>query len=221
MRISEAAELTGLSISNIRFYEKKGLLDPVRDPQSKYREYTPKDVYRLKQIILYRKMDIPIETIHVILENDAAPENIIKEQIEELKARQEMLQGSIDLCEEVLKHDPEKEFDIDYYLSYVKKEEESGRKFAEIEELLADFASYTQFDRFAADPFLYRFFLRPKVRMTATAVWSLAFLLMPVVFIIDILLDDHAIRPMNVLLCIFLVIILWGQFVRFYIKRPK
>ena len=30
MRISEAANLTGLNISNIRFYERKGLLKPVR-----------------------------------------------------------------------------------------------------------------------------------------------------------------------------------------------
>lgn len=28
MRISEAAKITGLSVSNIRFYEKKGLLSP-------------------------------------------------------------------------------------------------------------------------------------------------------------------------------------------------
>lgn len=31
MKIGEAAKETGLSISNIRFYEKKGLLEPARD----------------------------------------------------------------------------------------------------------------------------------------------------------------------------------------------
>ena len=31
MRIGEVAEQTGLSISNIRFYEKKGLIKPDRE----------------------------------------------------------------------------------------------------------------------------------------------------------------------------------------------
>lgn len=61
MKIGEVAEQTGLSISNIRFYEKKGLIEPKRNEQSKYRDYTEENVKRLKQIILYRKMDMPLE----------------------------------------------------------------------------------------------------------------------------------------------------------------
>lgn len=61
MKIGEVAEQTGLSISNIRFYEKKGLIEPKRNEQSKYRDYAEEDVKRLKQIILYRKMDMPLE----------------------------------------------------------------------------------------------------------------------------------------------------------------
>ena len=38
MRIGEVAEKTGLSISNIRFYEKKGLIGPEREAESKYRK---------------------------------------------------------------------------------------------------------------------------------------------------------------------------------------
>ena len=57
MRISEAAKITGLSVSNIRFYEKKGLLAPVREEESKYRDYAKEDIAQLKRIILYRKMN--------------------------------------------------------------------------------------------------------------------------------------------------------------------
>ena len=63
MRIGEAAEKTGLSISNIRFYEKKGLIGPDREPDSKYRNYTEDDLERLNLIILYRKMELSVETI--------------------------------------------------------------------------------------------------------------------------------------------------------------
>lgn len=63
MKIGQAAQLTGLTISNIRFYERKGLLEPERNDQSKYRNYSEQDIRRLKQIILYRKMNMPIEKI--------------------------------------------------------------------------------------------------------------------------------------------------------------
>ena len=54
MRIGEVAQRTGLSISNIRFYEKKGLIGPDRNAQNRYREYGEEDVRRLEEIILYR-----------------------------------------------------------------------------------------------------------------------------------------------------------------------
>ena len=62
MKIGQAAQLTGLTISNIRFYERKGLLEPERNDQSKYRNYSEQDIRRLKQIILYRKMNMPISS---------------------------------------------------------------------------------------------------------------------------------------------------------------
>lgn len=221
MRISEAAELTGLSISNIRFYEKKGLLEPVRDPQSKYREYTSADVYRLKQIVLYRKMDISIEDIHGILEGEASLEEVLRRQVAELKEKQEMLQGSIDLCEEILSCDGAKEFDIDYYLSYVKKEEERGRRFVEIEELLADFASRTQFDRFAADPFVYRLFLHPRVRRIARNMWSICFLLLPVVVVLESLSDRQEVRVTNILFWIIMALLIWGPLIKRWLRPSE
>ena len=44
MRIGEVAQRTGLSISNIRFYEKKGLIGPERNEQNRYREHEEEDV---------------------------------------------------------------------------------------------------------------------------------------------------------------------------------
>jgi len=67
MKISEVAEITGLEISTIRFYERKGLILPDREKGSTYRSYTDEDVNRLKAIILYRKMDLSIEMIKSII----------------------------------------------------------------------------------------------------------------------------------------------------------
>ena len=43
MRIGEIAQLTGLSVSNIRLYEQQGLLGPQREVGSKSRNYTEDD----------------------------------------------------------------------------------------------------------------------------------------------------------------------------------
>lgn len=72
MKIGQAAQLTGLTISNIRFYERKGLLEPERNDQSKYRNYSEQDIRRLKQIILYRKMNMPIEKIASMLDGSGS-----------------------------------------------------------------------------------------------------------------------------------------------------
>ena len=53
MRIGEIAERTGLNISNVRFYERKGLLTPEREAGSKYRDYSEEDVNRIKKILLF------------------------------------------------------------------------------------------------------------------------------------------------------------------------
>lgn len=77
MKIGQAAQLTGLTISNIRFYERKGLLEPERNDQSKYRNYSEQDIRRLKQIILYRKMNMPIEKIASMLDDPAVSEELV------------------------------------------------------------------------------------------------------------------------------------------------
>lgn len=158
MRISEAAKLTGLSVSNIRFYEKKGLLSPVRQEESKYRDYSMEDIEQLKKIILLRKMDIPIESIYLMESGEASFTNILKRQEEELIARKEMLQGAIDLCRQILTEQDPEDIDIDYYLNYVKEEENQGRRFAEVEELLEDLAEFTRLTQFRGDPYVGKFF---------------------------------------------------------------
>lgn len=143
MRISEAAKMTGLSISNIRFYEKKELLAPVREQESKYRDYSMEDIEQLKRIILYRKMNVPIETIYLLKNGEASLENVLKRQQEELTAQRDALQGSIELCRKILEERDLREINVDYYLNYVYTEERNGKKFAEMEELLEDWADFT------------------------------------------------------------------------------
>lgn len=50
MTIKEVEERTGLARSNIRFYEKEKLIQPIKNESNGYREYTEKDVEDIKKI---------------------------------------------------------------------------------------------------------------------------------------------------------------------------
>lgn len=49
-RIGELSRLFGIGVDSIRYYEKVGLLHPVRDPNNNYRLYTMDDVRRMTLI---------------------------------------------------------------------------------------------------------------------------------------------------------------------------
>lgn len=44
MNIKQAAEQSGVSARNIRYYEQAGLLTPARNPENEYRIYSQADV---------------------------------------------------------------------------------------------------------------------------------------------------------------------------------
>lgn len=184
MRISEAAKMTGLSVSNIRFYEKKGLLAPVRQEESKYRDYSMEDIEELKKIILLRKMDVSVESIYLMKNGEASLVNVLMRQEEELTARMEMLQGSIDLCRQILKEQDPENIDFDYYLNYVKEEEAQGRRFAEVEELLEDLAEFSRMTQFRGDPYVGRFFSNVWVARGLSVILAVCALLIPLSAII-------------------------------------
>lgn len=179
MRISEAAKETGLSVSNIRFYEKKGLLYPEREEESKYRDYTKEDIRRLKQIILYRKMNLPVEMILLILNGETSARKVLERQREELIEQQHMLQSSIELCSRVLAETDLEQIDVDYFLNYVREEEGRGRKFALIEELLDDASDFYGISKFRADPWAGKLMEKKWIVRGIALIWLLICILLP------------------------------------------
>lgn len=69
MLINDVCSLTGLTKKAISYYEKQGLLNP-RKGINGYREYSENDVVVLSEISLYRKLDISIKDIKLIINSD-------------------------------------------------------------------------------------------------------------------------------------------------------
>lgn len=67
--ISQIAEMFNITTNKIRFYEKKGLLRPIRK-DNKYREFNEEDILRVQSILLYRSLGLSIDSIKSILNND-------------------------------------------------------------------------------------------------------------------------------------------------------
>ncbi len=55
MTIKDVEERTGLSRSNIRFYEKEKLIEPSRNESNGYRDYSENDVESIKKLSCRQK----------------------------------------------------------------------------------------------------------------------------------------------------------------------
>lgn len=208
MRISEVAEKTGLSISNIRFYEKKGLIGPDRDKDSKYRNYTEEDLALIKQILLFRKMDFSIETISHIINKKLTIETAIQNQITELEEKRDSIQSSIDLCRKIAGDGQYSSLDTDYYLSYVKEEEKKGRVFGQLNDLLDEVSDYYDYC-FWNTPFAGFAMPGTKYGKALSVILLAVMLLMPLIAIGEDLIKEQGVSFGSVCLAV----IWWGTMV--------
>lgn len=208
MRISEVAEKTGLSISNIRFYEKKGLIGPDRDKDSKYRNYTEEDLALIKQILLFRKMDFSIEAISHILNKKLTIEDAIQNQITELEEKRDSIQSSIDLCQKIAGDGQYSSLDTDYYLSYVKEEEKKGRVFGQLNDLLDEVSDYYDYC-FWNTPFAGFAMPGTKYGKALSVILLAVMLLMPLIAIGEDLIKEQGVSFGSVCLAV----IWWGTMV--------
>ena len=82
MLINEVCKLTGLTKKAIEYYEKQGLIKPIKSDNG-YRKYSQEDIALLNEISLYRKLDISIKDIKVIIKSRDKKDiinNIIKDK---------------------------------------------------------------------------------------------------------------------------------------------
>ena len=221
MKIGEVSKLTGLTASNIRFYEKKGLLEPEREQESDYRNYSQGDVERLKRIILYRKMNISVENIYLLLQEKISLQEVVERTLEELYEKQEMLKGSIELCEKALDAGNILAADVDKYLSYVKSEETKGTRYAEMEELMEEIGDFMQVNQFRGDPYVGKIFRNPWVARVIAAVLLAIYVIVPIVYVIETLEAGGKISVARLLIWLFLWAILLMRFVVYKKWRNK
>lgn len=86
MTISQVSQNLGISTRMLRYYEKAGLIHSCRREGYSYRIYDAEAISRIKQILLLRKLRIPVRQIEIILNNlnAVAAIEIFRQNIDEL-----------------------------------------------------------------------------------------------------------------------------------------
>lgn len=97
MHIREFAELTGVSVRTLHYYDEIGLLKPSAvDEQNGYRFYDEGSLMRMQEILFYRELDFPLKDIQTIISSpDYDKQNALKEQKRLLTLKKERLERLI------------------------------------------------------------------------------------------------------------------------------
>ena len=101
MNIKQAERLTGISKRNIRFYEEQGMLQPVRNQENDYREYSDSDIQTLKLIRALRMVDMPLDQIRDVISGQTGIQEAAAAQELRLKQKEKALHTAIYFCREL------------------------------------------------------------------------------------------------------------------------
>lgn len=106
MTIGQVSENLGVSARMLRYYEKEGLVRSRRREDYAYRVYDEDAVRRIRQIVLLRRLQMPLKKIQVILDGSAqAALGMVQEQIAEMEqnmASMKTMQAALRRLGEVL-----------------------------------------------------------------------------------------------------------------------
>ena len=94
--VKALADLAGVTPRTLRWYDREGLLKPLRTTEAGYRLYGPGEVDRLQDILFYRELGLELAAIRRILDDPAFDRQAaLQSHLKELEARRDRLDGLI------------------------------------------------------------------------------------------------------------------------------
>ena len=94
--IKALADLAGVTPRTLRWYDRQGLLRPLRTTETGYRIYGSQEVNRLQDILFYRELGLELAAIRRILDDPAFDRQAaLRSHLRELEARRDRLSDLI------------------------------------------------------------------------------------------------------------------------------
>ncbi|WP_373198361.1 MerR family transcriptional regulator [Mycobacterium marinum] len=100
LTVGQVAERFGITVRTLHHYDEIGLLIPSRRAASGYRVYTSADLTRLSQVIVYRRLELPLDEIARLLDVGNAVSHLVRQRERVMARLDEMkdLVEAIDLA---------------------------------------------------------------------------------------------------------------------------
>ena len=95
MTIKEVSKMYNLSLDTLRFYEKKGLIGPVKKTSGGIRDYEEDDLKRIEFIKCKRSAEIPVIVLKEYVDLFSAGDATIKERRKLLEEQKRILEDKI------------------------------------------------------------------------------------------------------------------------------
>ena len=110
--VKEVSELTGISIRTLRYYDEINLLKPAKVTEAGYRLYDENSLKKLRQIMFFRELYVPLSEIKAIMrDSESYNRKILETQKMILEMKRNHLNGMIELISDVLKGEGKMSFE--------------------------------------------------------------------------------------------------------------
>lgn len=97
LTIGQLAKQAGVGVETIRFYEREGLIaEPERRPSSRYRQYPPQAVRRVRFIRHAKELGFTLKEVQELLELRVDPDSTCADVRGRAKAKIEDIEGRIE-----------------------------------------------------------------------------------------------------------------------------
>lgn len=115
MTIKEASKKTGISIDNLRYYERIGLIPPIPRNKSGIREYDNQTIHAILNVMKFKKTGMSLESIIEYMKlahSDSSTQSIRREMLLELRNSLETKISELQECLTVTNHKIENLYDV-------------------------------------------------------------------------------------------------------------
>ncbi|WP_028611787.1 MerR family transcriptional regulator [Paenibacillus harenae] len=101
-KVGELANLTGLTVRTLRFYDQIGLFSPSLQTDSGHRLYNESDLSRLQQIISLKELGLSLEEVKSVLAGEQfSPLEIVSLQMARIKEQIKLQHNLLEQLEQV------------------------------------------------------------------------------------------------------------------------
>lgn len=124
--VKQLAELSGVSVRTLHYYDEIGLLNPAYCGDNNYRYYEEEQLLLLQQVLFYRELGFQLNDIKKILYSEGF------NKIEALQSHKKLLKGDLDRIKKLIKT-------IDKTISHLR-----GTEMVKLEEIFEGFTDEKQ-----------------------------------------------------------------------------